>query len=82
MTDLMETIYNYILEYRLTAYLNTSDYRNTCLLLPKHLETLYKELPDGLRQTFDKYRDAEDEHHNIELEAMFQAAFAVALELS
>lgn len=82
MTELMETLYSYTLEYRFPAYLNTDAYRDASLLLPKHLKRLYAELPDGPRQTFDKYRDVEDEHHDIELEAMFQAAFAVALELS
>ncbi|WP_298029149.1 DUF6809 family protein [uncultured Dysosmobacter sp.] len=81
MTELMKTLYNYTLDYRFSAYLNTEAYRYTGLLLPKYLERLRRELPDDLRQTLDKYCDTESERRNLELEAMFQSAFATAAEL-
>lgn len=49
--------------------------------LARHLDTLRRELPADLRQAFDKYRAAADGRHELELTAMFQAAFAVAREL-
>lgn len=81
MTDLMETLYDYTLVSRFPAYLNTEACRGTDIPLTQHANTLCQELPQGLRQTFDKYLEAADERHELELEAMFQAAFSVAREL-
>lgn len=81
MTDLMEFLYSYALTSRFPGYLNTEDYRGTDAPLARHLDTLRRELPADLRQAFDKYRAAADERHELELTAMFQAAFAVAREL-
>ena len=81
MTDLMEFLYDYTLTSRFPGYLNTQDYRDTDIPLTRHLDILRRDLPGDLRQAFDKYCAANDERHDLELAAMFQAAFAVAREL-
>nr|WP_326184357.1 hypothetical protein [uncultured Oscillibacter sp.] len=81
MTDLMEYLYDYTLSSRFPCYLHTAAYRDTDLPLTRHLDTLRRELPADLRQTFDKYREADGERHDLELEAMFQATWAVARAL-
>lgn len=81
MTDLMELLYDYTLTARFSCCLHTDAYRDTDIPYNRHLEALRRELPGDLRQTFEKYCEVESERRDLELAAMFQAAFSVAREL-
>ena len=67
MTDTMQALYRYTAEGRFSSYLTGADYREVCWVLDKLEQTLRQLLPAGER--------------DLELEAMFQAAWTTAQEV-
>ena len=67
MTDTMQALYRYTAEGRFSSYLTGADYREVCRVLDKLEQTLRQLLPAGER--------------DLELEAMFQAAWTTAQEI-
>ena len=67
MTDTMQALYRYTAEGRFSSYLTGADYREVCRVLDKLEQTLRQLLPAGER--------------DLELEAMFQAAWTAAQEV-
>ena len=81
MTDIMQVLYDYANEERLTAYLPAAEYREVSQLTSRLSQRLREMLPEDNWDTLTKYQDAAAQLHSIELEAMFQAGFALAGEL-
>ena len=81
MTELMQTLYNYILARRFNAYLSTEEYRAAQVLADRLSDKLRQKLAGDTWDTLEKYQDALMEQRDMELEAMFQAAFALCREL-
>ena len=82
MTPALQALYDYTLENRFSALLTDQTYKNLESLFQQHLDTLYRELPQSQRETLEKLCDALWEQRDLELEALFQAAWAVSRELS
>ena len=81
MTDIMQVLYEYVEAERLPTYLPPREYREVGQLTARLSQRLRDTLPEDGRDTMTKYEDAAAELHSLELEAMFQAAFALAGEL-
>ena len=81
MTDLMQVLYEYAREELLPSYLPSREYREAARLTARLSRRLRDLLADNGWDTARKYEDAAAELHSMELEAMFQAAFALAGEL-
>ena len=81
MTDLMQVLYEYVEAERLPAYLPPREYQEVRKLTDRLSRQLRDLLPNDDWDTVTKYEDAAAELHSMELEAMFQAAFALAGEL-
>ena len=80
MTDIMQVLYEYVETERVSSYLSPREYREVSQLTARLSQRLRDLLPEDGRDTMTKYEDAA-ELHCMELEAMFQAAFALAGEL-
>ena len=81
MTDIMQVLYEYVETERVSSYLSPREYREVSHLTARLSQRLRDLLPEDGRDTMTKYEDAAAELHCMELEAMFQAAFALAGEL-
>ena len=81
MTDLMQVLYEYTEAERLPAYLPPREYQEVRKLTDRLSQRLRDLLPNDGWDTVAKYQDAAADLHSLELEAMFQAAFALAGEL-
>ncbi|MDO4316463.1 MAG: hypothetical protein Q4C45_11870 [Oscillospiraceae bacterium] len=81
MTDSLQALYDYTLEHRFPVFLMDDNYRYAGDIFSKHLHTLEQALPPAQKDILKKLCDALDEQRDIELEAMFQAAWAVMREL-
>ena len=81
MTDLMQVLYEYAEAERLPAYLPPREYQEVSKLTDRLSQRLRELLPEDRWDTLTKYEDAAAELHDMELEAAFQAAFALAREL-
>ena len=81
MTGTMQALYNYTLENRFTAFLTGRDYAEADSLAEALLNALRGELPQPQRERLDRLSDALMEQRDLELEAMFQAAWSVAREV-
>ncbi|MDY3985928.1 DUF6809 family protein [Dysosmobacter sp.] len=82
MTDTVRALYDYVLENRFSAFLTDREYHTVDSLVEAHLDALRRELPQDQRERLDKLWDALGDQRGIELEAMFQAAWAAARELA
>ena len=78
MTDTMQALYRYTAEGRFSSYLTGADYREVCRVLDKQEQTLRQLLPAGERDLLSRLETARLEQRDLELEAMFQAAWAAA----
>ena len=76
MTDTMQALYRYTAEGRFSSYLTGADYREVCRVLDKLEQTLRQLLPAGERDLLSRL-----EQRDLELEAMFQAAWTTAQEV-
>ena len=81
MTDIMQVLYEYVEAERVPGYLSPREYREVSQLTARLSQRLRDMLPEDNRDAMTKYEDAAAELHSMELEAMFQAGFALAEEL-
>lgn len=81
MTDTMQALYRYTAEGRFPSYLTGADYREVCRVLDKLEQTLRQLLPAGERDLLSRLETARLEQRDLELEAMFQAAWTTAQEV-
>lgn len=81
MTGTMQALYDYTLENRFTAFLTGRDYAEADSLAEALLNAIRGELPQPQRERLDRLSDALMEQRDLELEAMFQAAWSVAREV-
>ena len=81
MTDTMQALYRYTAEGRFSSYLTGADYREVCRVLDKQELTLRQLLPAGERDLLSRLETARLEQRDLELEAMFQAAWTAAQEV-
>ena len=81
MAGTMQALYDYTLENRFTAFLTGRDYAEADSLAEALLNALRGELPQPQRERLDRLSDALMEQRDLELEAMFQAAWSVAREV-
>ena len=81
MTGTMQALYDYTLENRFTAFLTGRDYAEADSLAEALLNALRGELPQPQRERLDRLSDTLMEQRDLELEAMFQAAWSVAREV-
>lgn len=81
MTDLMETLFQYLWEKRLPLYLAELGSRLSGLRASRCEEALTSSLSPEQQELFQAYREARDDRLDLELKAMFQAALDAGLEL-
>ena len=81
MTDLMTLLFDHAMDSGFTSRLNTAEYRELSDLTDRLSRSLRAQLPLGSEETLEKYHDALEERHDLELEAMFLSAFDLAREL-
>ncbi|MDD5932579.1 MAG: hypothetical protein PUC45_09065 [Oscillospiraceae bacterium] len=81
MTPLMNLLYDYAMDTGFTARLTTPEYRTINNLLDRLSGDLRGSLTPDAQDTFKKYHDSLQEQRQLELEAMFLAAFALCREL-
>ena len=81
MTDLMQTIYEYIEEACYREYLPREYYRHHQRVLEAADSALHDTLSEEQWRQLEKYTQTLTIRHAMELEAMFQAAWAAAREL-
>lgn len=81
MTDTMQALYRYTAEGRFSSYLTGADYWEVCRVLDKLEQTLRQLLPAGERDLLSRLETARLEQRDLELEAMFQAAWTAAQEV-
>ena len=74
MTELMQLLYNYILETEFRSQLYTEQYRIQKLSVNQLDHQLQQVLPEDLRPLLDSYREALGLRQSFELEAMFFSA--------
>ena len=82
MTDLMEMLYNHILESRLPRYIEHAQFKLEQLRAERLFEKLASALPEPELRTFEKYQDTLANLYSMETEAMFQAAWRAFRELA
>ena len=81
MTELMQLLYEYTESDLAPSYLPPREYQEVSQLTDRLSRRLRDLLPNDDWDTVTKYQDAAAQLHSIELEAMFQAGFALAEEL-
>lgn len=82
MTDLMQCIYDYVLNTRFTSYLCTDPYRDLDIPLQSGLDHLTQALTEPQRASLRVYLETLEQQRDLELEAMFQAGFSVCREMA
>lgn len=82
MTDLMQTICDYLLENRYKEFLPREYYWHYTRLVEKQESALLEALSDHQRDLLDQYESTQNLIHSHELEAMFQAAWQASRELA
>ena len=81
MTELMQTLYTYLEEKRLKEYLPSEYYWHYQRLLEADDAALHAALTDEQWDLLERYIGTVTQRHIMELEALFQAAWAAAREL-
>ena len=81
MTPALQALYDYTLESRFSAFLTSRDYQSAGDLVNRYPDVLHQTLPKEQSGLLEKLCDALYEQRDMELEAMFQAAWQVASEL-
>lgn len=81
MTELMSLLYDYTLETTFSSNLHTARYRMQKTLVDQSEHVLRRALPADSLPLLKGYISSLDEQQNLELEAMFQAAFAMVRAL-
>ncbi|MCI8809395.1 MAG: hypothetical protein HFF84_04570 [Oscillibacter sp.] len=81
MSELMELLYDYAREHGLSRYINQEDYQQLEDLESKSLSSLCRSLSAAQAEALETYQHTSYGQKQLELEAMFQAGFEVALKL-
>lgn len=81
MTDALQALYDYTLESRFSAFLQGQNYRDAAELFSRRLDALCQLLPQERRNELDQLCYTLYAQRDLELQAMFQAAWHVAREL-
>jgi len=81
MTPVQEILMDYALNYRLPRYLEQPDWDQSKALESKHLAALRDGLSAERAVSLDRLLEAWEESRNMELQAVFLAAFSTARDL-
>ena len=81
MSPLMLTIYEYVSRSRVPCFIDYVEYEAASDRAERLQEELSHDLSEEARRTLREYQDALAEQSSVQLEAMFQAAFAAAREM-
>ncbi|MEG1657420.1 MAG: hypothetical protein RR288_00030 [Oscillibacter sp.] len=81
MTELMQTLYDYAARSLFPGLLTGDEYRGEQVLAEQRARAVLDALPETARKQFRELQDSQNACADMELEAMFQAALAVAREL-
>ncbi len=81
MSNIMELLYDYTFNYRLSRYLERSDWNEAKTLEARHLAALRDGLSEERTASLDRLLDAQEDIRSLEVRALFLAAFSVAREL-
>lgn len=82
MTDIMQTICDYLLENHYQEFLPREYFWRYTGLVDELESALLETLSDDQRQLLDQYQTIRNMMHSHDLEAMFQAAWNAARELA
>ena len=82
MLDTVRILYEYTLKNRVPGFLTGAEYEEVCQVAKGREEELYRLLPQERQQSLEDYSRELELKETIELEAMFQAALSVGMELS
>jgi len=77
----MELLYDYTFNYRLSRYLEQSDWNEAKALESRHLAALRDGLSEERTASLDRLLDSREDIRGLELRALFLAAFSAAREL-
>ena len=81
MSDIMRILYDYVQSRCLFNYLDRCAHQAAADLEERNLNALEAGLNEKQRGILERYQEAAMEKASVEMEAMFQAAFAMAREL-
>lgn len=81
MTEPMRLLYDYTLESSFSSNLHTAKYRMQELYVSQSDRALRRALPADALPLLDDYISALEDRQHMELEALFQSAFTLAMEL-
>lgn len=82
MSDLMLLLYEYAQTHRVAGFIDSRMYGEAERLEERNLAALREALSGEGLAILERYQDACQEHQDMNLEAMFQAGFSIARELS
>lgn len=82
MLDTVRILYEYTLKNRVPAFLTGEEYEEQCRAIEKQEEELRRLLSPEGQQLLKSYSRDLELKGTMELEAMFQAAFSLGMELS
>ena len=82
MTDLMQVIFEYARENVIPAYMAHHEYEVYDEAAESRAEALLQSLPTAQREQLEEYFEDAGRRTSMELEAAFQAGFALGLELT
>ena len=82
MLDTVRILYEYTLKNRVPAFLVGEEYEEQCRVTERQEEKLRKLLPPEGQQPLADYSSDIKMKGDMEMEAMFQAAFSLGMELS
>ena len=82
MLDTVRILYEYTLKNRVPAFLTGEEYEEQCRSTEQQEERLRRLLPPEGQQSLVDYAGDSRIKGDLELEAMFQAAFSLGMELS
>lgn len=83
MTELMQILYDYASRYRLAGSMeDCKQYEESAKTMERNLEALQEGLTREEMQKLENYIGEQKLVHDIELESMFCAGFAIGQELS
>ena len=82
MTTLLDQLYQFTMENRITAYLTDKEYYLAQKYRREHRETLVRHLDGEGLKVLELYEDARAEEDWFDSMALFRAALSLGLELS
>ena len=82
MTELMQVIFEYARENVIPAYMSHHEYEVCDEAAESRAEALLQSLPTAQREQLEEYFEDAGRRTSMELEAAFQAGFALGLELT